>query len=137
VETFVKRFNRIGTTYLHPQFALGTVNHEDLWNQRRALLLHFGTHQKPGYMHLRFLKNGYDLSSAWLTTAQREGVVLGAVNFVTNGGDTHISLDLVKNAKIKARDLRLRLEFGGAAIDGVKIGRPAGSPATACPFPPR
>ena len=127
VETFVKRYNRIGTTYLHPQFALGTVNHEDLWNQRRALLLHFGTHQKPGYMHLRFLKNDYDFSSAWLTTAQREGVVLGAVNFVTNGGDTHISLDMVKQAKFKARDLRLRLEFGGPGVESVKIENQAGS----------
>ena len=121
VETFVKRFNRIGTTYLHPQYALGSINHEDLWNQRRALLLYFGTHQKPGYMHLRFLKNDYDFSSAWITTTQKEGLVVGAVNLVTNGGDTHISLDMVKQAKIKARDLRLRLEFGGPAADLVKI----------------
>lgn len=121
VETFVKRFNRIGTTYLHPQFALGSINNEDLWNQRRALLLYFGTYQKPGYMHLRFLKNDYDFSSAWITTAQKEGLVVGAVNFVTNGGDTHISLDMVKNAKIQARDLRLRLEFGGPAVNLVKF----------------
>ena len=121
VETFVKRFNRIGTTYLHPQYALGSINNEDLWNQRRALLLYFGTYQKPGYMHLRFLKNDYDFSSAWITTTQKEGLVVGAVNFVTNGGDAHISLDMVKHAKIKASDLRLRLEFGGPAADLVKI----------------
>ncbi len=130
VETFVKRFNRVGTTYLHPRFALGSINNEDLWNQRRALLLYFGNYQKPGYMHLRFLKNDYDFSSAWITTAQKEGVVVGAVNFVTNGGDTHISLDLVKHAKIKARDLRLRLEFGGPAVDLVKISGQKNSSST-------
>lgn len=126
-ENFVKRFNRVGTTYLHPQFALGTVSNEDLWNQRRALLLYFGTRQKPGYMHLRFLKDDYDFSSAWITTAQRAGTVLGAVTFVTNGGDAHISLDPVKNAKIRARDLRLRLEFGGTAVDSVRITTKAGA----------
>jgi len=39
--------------------------------------------------------------------------VLGAVLFVTDRGDTHISLDKT-NGVIHARDLRLRLQFEGA-----------------------
>ena len=35
------------------------------------------------------------------------------VNFATDYGDTHPSLDLVKDATIRAKDLRLRFEFGG------------------------
>jgi hypothetical protein len=120
-ETFIKRTNTVGTTYLHPQFALGTVNHDDLWNQRRPLLLHFGTATAPGYMQLRFLKNGYDFASAMFSGAQRESLVLGAVTLVTDGGDTHVSIDRLKNGKIRARDLRLRFEFGGPAADAVKI----------------
>lgn len=129
-ETFIKRSDTVGTTFLHPQFALGSVNHGDLWNQRRPLLLHFGTAAAPGSMQLRFLKDNYDFASAWITTAQREGTVLGAVNFVTDGGDTHISLDRVKNARFKARDLRLRLEFGGPAAKTVKISRDTDTSAT-------
>lgn len=119
--TFIKRSNTLGTTYLHPQFALGTINRGDLWNQRRALLLHFGTAAAPGYLQLRFLKNGYDFSSAIFTGAQREGLVVGAVNLITNGGDTHISLDKVKDGKIRARDLRLRFELGGPTARDSRI----------------
>ncbi len=120
-QTFIRRNKVVGTTYLHPRFALGTINKGDLWNQRRALLLHYGTAAAPGYLHLRFLKNGYDFSSAIFTGAQRDGVVVGAVNLITNGGDTHVSLDKVKNATIRARDLRLRFELGGPAAKDARI----------------
>jgi hypothetical protein len=113
-QTFVKRSGTVGTTYLHPHYALGSVNRGDLWNQRRALVAYFGSAAQPGYLHLRFLKNHYDFSSAILHSAQREGLVVGAVDFLTNGGDTHISLQRVQDATITARDLRLRFELGGS-----------------------
>lgn len=115
VKTFIKRAQMVGTTYLHPDFALGSINRGDLWNQRRALLLHFGTAEAPGYLQLRFLKNGYDFASANLSSAQKEGVVVGAINLVTNGGDSHISLQMVKDGRIKANDIRVRFELGGPA----------------------
>jgi len=129
-QAFVKRSGITGTTYLTPAYALGTVNRSDLWNQRRALLLHFGSAAAPGYLHLRLLKNGYDFSSAQLTTAHHEGRVVGVVNLVTDGGDTHISLDKVKQARIRARDLRLRFEVGGApARQAVVTTRPGDASA--------
>lgn len=130
-QTFVKRSGIVGTTYLTPEYALGTVNRSDLWNQRRALLLHFGSAAAPGYLHLRLLKNGYDFSSGVFTSAQREGLVLGAVHLITNGGDTHVSLDKVKNATLRVRDLRLRFECGGpAAAPAVAIATPSATRAT-------
>ena len=120
-ETFIKRSNTVGTTYLHPQFALGSINRGDMWNQRRPLLAHFGTAASPGYLQLRFLKNDYDFSSAIFHGTQREGLVVGAVNLITNGGDTHLSLDKVKAAKIRARDLRLRFELGGPAAKNAAL----------------
>ena len=120
-ETFIKRTDTVGTTYLHPQFALGSVNRGDLWNQRRPLLLHFGSAARPGYVQLRFLKDNYDFSSALFTGAQREGLVLGTVHLITDGGDTHISLDKVKAGKIRARDLRIRFEVGGPAAPQVQV----------------
>ena len=119
--TFIKRTNTVGTSYLHPKFALGTVNQGDLWNQRRPLLLHFGTAAAPGYVQLRFLKNNYDFSSAIFTGSQRDGLALGTVHLITDGGDTHISLDKVKAGKIRARDLRVRFEIGGPAASLAKV----------------
>ena len=46
------------------------------------------------------------------------GAVLAGVNFATDYGDTHPSLDKVQNATIKARDLRLRLELFNMPGDG-------------------
>lgn len=116
VKTFVKGETPVvGTTFLHPRFALGSVNRGDLWNQRRALLAYWGTVEKPGYLHLRCLHDGYDFAAAQFFSVQRGGDVLAGVNFATDGGDTHVSLDRIKNATIRAKDLRLRFEFGGAA----------------------
>ncbi len=129
-QMFVKRTQTIGTTYLNPRYALGTINRGDLWNQRRALLLHVGNAAEPGYLQLRFLKNGYDFASAIFHGTQREGLVVGAVNLITNGGDTHISLQKVKDATITARDLRLRFELGGEAGRAAHIALRENAPAT-------
>lgn len=116
VKTFVQGEPPIvGATYLAPSFSLGTINRGDLWNQRRSLLAYWGTAQAPSYLHLRFLHDGYDFSAAQFFSVQREGKALSAINFATDGGDTHINLDRIKNATFKAKDLRLRFELGGAA----------------------
>lgn len=124
VETFAPagddRPATIGTTYMHPKFTLGSVSHSEFWNQRRAVVAYWGKPDAPSYLHLRFLHDGYDFSSAWIFTAQREGSLLSAVTFVTDGGDTHPGLDKVKDARINAYDLRLRLEIGGAAAKAVQ-----------------
>lgn len=104
----------VTTTYLHPAFSLGTANYSDFWNQRRALIAYWGGATAPAYMHVRFLHNNYDFSAAQFFSVQDKGQALAGVCFATNGGDTHIVLDPLKNASFRATDLRLRFEFGGA-----------------------
>lgn len=116
-DTSSGRPDHVGTTYLHPKFALGSINWSDMWNQRRNLVAYWGTPQAPSYLALRFLHDGYDFSAMLFHGAQREGRVLAGLALATDGGDTHISLDLIKDATIRARDLRLRFEFGGAAAN--------------------
>jgi len=124
IETFARnagdRHDIIGTTFLHPDFTLGSVNVGDLWNQRRPLLAYWKTEDGVVAMRLRCLHDDYDYSSASLFTVQDKGDLLGAVVFATDRGDTHISLDRLKNAAIKAGDLRLRLQFEGA-IDTFRL----------------
>ncbi len=109
-----------GTTYLHPQFTLGTVNQGSFWNQRRSILAYWGRPDEPTYLHARVLHDDYDYSSARAFTSQYESVALTAVVFATDGGDTHPGLDKVKNGAIHAKDLRLRFEIGGS-VGGVRI----------------
>lgn len=131
-QTFVRGASPItGTTYLHPDFCIGSINRGDLWNQRRALLAYYGTAQKPGYLHLRLLKNGYDLAAANFFSTQREGDVLAGITFAIDGGDTHLSLSKLKNGILRAKDLRVRLELGGAGAEAdIKLGKTLEDPIT-------
>ncbi|MFW6269631.1 MAG: hypothetical protein ACOC4G_06085 [Bacillota bacterium] len=105
--------DKVAITYLTPQYSIGTFDHSILWNQRRALIGYFTNGNQPTYIHLRCLHDGYDFSSAVFHSLHAENKILSAVNFAVDGGDTHPSLDMMKNGTIKAEDLRLRLEFGG------------------------
>jgi len=128
VETFTKadpsRAGRklpvIGTTFLGEHSTLGSANRADFWNQKRAVLAYWGTPQEPRYLHVRCLHDGYDYCSALVASVQKKRDLLSAVTFATDYGDTHPNLDMVKNATISARDLRLRFEFGGH-IDSLEL----------------
>lgn len=102
----------IGTTYLTTTYALSTANRSSLWNQRRPFLVYWGNVQTPKYLQVRFLHDNYDFSSACFFSSQKENKVLAAINFISNGGDKHISIDRLKDGKFKAKDFRLRFEFG-------------------------
>ena len=103
----------VGTTWLHPRFALGSVNRGDLWKQRRPLVAYWGTPGAPRFLRVRFLKDHQDFSSALLFSSQHEGHVLAVVTFATDHGDTHPTLDPLQNATCRAGDLRLSFQFGG------------------------
>lgn len=103
----------IGKSHLSHDFVLSSANQSCLWNQRRPLIAYWGTSQKPVSMQIRFLHDFYDYASANIFCVQDSSNVLGAINFTTNGGDRHVTIDVIEEGKIKASDLRLRLEFGG------------------------
>jgi len=103
----------IGKSYFTNDFVLSSANQSCLWNQRRPLIAYWGTTQKPVSMQIRFLHDGYDYAAANIFCAQDSTNVLGAINFTTNGGDRHVTIDVIENTTIKATDLRLRFEFGG------------------------
>ncbi|TLS54165.1 hypothetical protein FE782_02125 [Paenibacillus antri] len=105
---------RYAVTYATEDYSLATVSHGDLWNQRRSLLAYAATPSGPVYVHLRALHDGYDYTGAWLLAAQRDGRALFAVHFATDGGDRHPNLHLIRDGTIRAKDLRLRFEIGGA-----------------------
>lgn len=103
---------RTAYTYLTPDYALGTFNHNVMWNQCRNLLAY--TRNGEGgsvYMRLRFLHDGYDFCSAVFKSEQKHGSVLFGIQFALDGGDTHVNLDPA-NGRIKASDLRIRFEVG-------------------------
>lgn len=90
----------IGTCFLAKDYTLSTANRSSLWNQRRPFLLYWGTTTTPKYLQARFMHDDYDFSSASFFSKQKENNVLAAINFLSNGGDKHISIDRLKDGKI-------------------------------------
>lgn len=104
-----------GTTWLAPDFCLGSVNRGDFWVQKRPLVAYWGGPGRPArYVQMRFVKDDYDFASALLYSTQEKNYVLGLVNFRTPGGDKHPGLDPVQNGEFRASLLRLCLEIDGA-----------------------
>ena len=98
-------------------FTLGTFNREELWNQRRPLLSYINGKKTPYCFRVKCIHDGFDFSSAVLHAVQKDGKVLGNINFSSDRGDTHIGLDPVKNATIEAEDLRIVFEISGDTED--------------------
>lgn len=106
----------VATCYVSERFALGSFVRCDTWNQRRNVLAHWGG-ENTRFLACRLLHDFYDFASGMLTVAQKEGNALVAASLITDGGDTHCNLDMVQNATIRARDLRLRVELGNLEGD--------------------
>ncbi len=118
VRTFVKGEQPlVGTTYLASDFCLGTINRGDFWDQRRPLIAYWGDPGRPSWLRVRFMHDGHDFAAAQFYSVQDKGAALIGVVLSTDGGDTHINLDRLKDGKVAARDLRLRFEFGGRAAE--------------------
>lgn len=115
---------RMAYTYMNDRYTLGSLHLEKAWNQHRNVLGYFGTVEAPIAFNLKCLHDGWDYCSALMATVQEKGKVLTGIGFLTDGGDTHINLDMVKNATISAEDLRVRYLFGGAAdqLEATQVG---------------
>jgi hypothetical protein len=120
----------IGTCYLANDYTLSTANFSSLWNQRRPFLAYWGEVKNPKYLQIRFLHDNYDFSSASFYGQQVENRILAGINFISNGGDKHISIDRLKEGKFVARDLRLRFEFGNTNLNDLAFPPAAFDPFT-------
>ena len=106
----------VGYTYLHPQYCIGSVNRSTTWQQRRPLVAYWGTPEQPHYLQPKLLHDGVEFAAGNIFSVQSGNAVLTTLNFATDGGDYHISLDRLPDGIFHARDLRLRFELGGAEL---------------------
>lgn len=103
--------------YIHPDYALGSFEVSDFWNQRRNLICYYGTKENPSYMHLRFLHDGYDFTTVEMNGVQKKNMILGTFHFANNSGDDHLVFNKIKDKTITADDIRMRFEIGGFCGD--------------------
>lgn len=117
VERVVKRepLSHVASTYITADVSLGSINHQDMWNQRRNVLAFWGTADAPSCLKVRLIYDGYDLSTGAIWAQQQENRVLGVITFATDGGGKHLSLEKLENGTFEASELALRFEFSGSA----------------------
>ncbi len=106
----------VGYTYLHPQYCISSVNRSTTWQQRRPLVAYWGTPEQPRYLQPKLLHDGVEFAAGNIFSTQVGNAVLTTLNFATDGGDYHISIDRLPDGVFRARDLRLRFELGGAPL---------------------
>ena len=136
-----------GTTWLHTEACLGSVNRDFIWDQRRVLLGYWnGDDGNAVALRLRFLRDGREFASAYVLNNQRGPSVLSAVHFLLGRGEFHPVWGAPKDDVFTAEDLRLRYELigTGAAAEHIPAERAyrlrAGSwgatlaPAPGCSF---
>ena len=113
----------LGTTWMSEDACLGSVNRDNLWDQRRALLGYWRTEEDPAVvLRLRFLHDGHDFSSACVRNAQSGPRILSAVSLLTGMGDAHHRLDKPVDGAFDAEDFRVRYELVGKSVAGRALG---------------
>jgi len=80
------------TTHLNPDFALGSVNLMDGWEQRQNLIGYWkNRHGRIGYVRQRYLHDDRPCCSGYFASVQQDGIVLAA-NFLVQYCDHHVSI---------------------------------------------
>lgn len=117
IDTFGAGKNpEIGYTYLHPDFCFATINRSTTWQQRRPFIAYWGDPENPGYFRVILLHDFIDFGIGNIFSVQDSSTALTALNFSTDGGDYHISLDRIKDACFRAKDIRLRFEMADSQL---------------------
>jgi len=115
IDTFSLEDNPpIGYTYISPDYSFGSVNRCTTWKQRRPYVAYWGKQGDVKFLRVKLMHDDEDFGIGNIFTVQDKNEALTAINFATNGGDYHISIDRLKEAKFVAADVRLRFEMAKA-----------------------
>ncbi len=105
-------YSHTATTLLNPNYAIGTFNRGECWDEQASFLGNFGTKESPFFIKVTAIHDGFDFASAQLSMIQDYNYVIGHTTFATNRGDRHIEYDKTYGT-ITAKDLRIRFSVIG------------------------
>lgn len=102
---------RQGTMWFDGDLCLGSVNVENLWQQRRPLIAYWKDGDTVAMLRVRLLQKGRDFASGVLRSAQAGSDVLAVCSLVTNKGDSHDHLDRPADGVFQVEQLALSIEL--------------------------
>lgn len=115
--------SRWGTTWMSQEACLSSINHEDMWTQRRPLIGYWEIEgSESAVLRLRFLRDGRDFASACVHQNQQRNRVLSAFGLASDRGDFHVHLDRPDDGIFQVEDLRVRYELSGENARGEDLG---------------
>lgn len=104
-------------TRLRPGYALGLASYGSLWAQGRPVIAYAQGNDGPVAFRPRLTYDGRDYAAVRIATAIQGDIVLTGVCVADDIGDHHPILDKPRAGRLRASDLRLRLELLGIARD--------------------
>lgn len=114
----------IGYTFLTSDYCFGTVNRCTSWKQRRPYIIYWGNIANPRFLRVRLIHDDEDFGIGNIFSVQHENEALTSMNFATDGGDYHISIDRLKDSKFSASNVRLRFEMADQnLVDNINLAK--------------
>ncbi len=112
-----------GVTWMDEDACIGSVNRDNLWDQRRPVLSYWRTENDPAVcFRVRFLKDGVDFASTYISSAQKENRVLSVFSLLTHKGDWHEHLDRPEvDGVFEASDFRIRFQLIGKEAEITRL----------------
>lgn len=105
-------YPQIATTLIKSEYDIGSFCRCQCWKENVPFLAHFGSKTETYTLTLKALYNGFEFTSAQLSTVQHFNYALGHITFATNRAKKHISYDCTRGI-ISPSDLRIRFEITG------------------------
>jgi hypothetical protein len=102
---------RQGTMWFDGDLCLGSVNVENLWQQRRPLVAYWKNGDTVAMLRVRLLQKGRDFASGVLRSSQAGPDALAVCSLVTNKGDSHDHLDRAADGIFQVEQLALSIEL--------------------------
>jgi hypothetical protein len=111
---------RQGAMWFDGDLCLGSVNVENLWQQRRPLIAYWKIGDTLAMLRVRLVHGDADFASGVLRTAQQGPALLSRCSLVTNKADSHDHMDLPPDGVFRFDRLALSIELTapGAAARG-------------------
>lgn len=102
---------RQGTMWFDGDACLGSVNVENLWQQRRPAVAYWKVGDTVAMLRVRLTHGGRDFASGVLRTAQAGPALLSICSLVTNKADSHDHMDLPPDGVFRLGPLALCIEL--------------------------
>jgi len=105
---------RIASCYIHPDYAIGSINRQTFFFEHIPLVGFFRSKKEksPYRFTIEVLANNHPLSLALLHSVQYKNTILGAITFTTDYGEIHPHVTQ-KHGIISSNSFKIRFKIAG------------------------